>query len=60
MSRWRNLNSFYIVGLLAFLGTIVLRRWGHDNLDDFAEGTLLGMAVLFMLVGVYRARHKKS
>lgn len=56
----QRLISYSFAGLLAFLGAMLLRRRGQGNLYDFAKGTLSGLAILFMLVGVYRARRMKS
>src|SRR5262249_33201677 len=48
------LNLYYQAGLLAFLGGVALRRWGHGALHDFAERALLGAAIILILAGMLR------
>ncbi len=50
----RRLNLYYQTGLLAFLGGVALKRWGHGNLHDFAEGALLSAAIILMLAAMLR------
>ncbi len=40
------LNSCHRASLVAFVGALVLLRWGHGNLHDFTEGALLRVAIL--------------
>jgi len=51
----RRVNLYYFAGLLALAGAMVLLRWGHGNLHDFAEGGLLGIAIPLMLAAMRRA-----
>jgi hypothetical protein len=55
MAFRRRLNSYLHAGLVAFVGAMVLLRWGHGSLYGFAEGALLGMAIVLLLVGMRRA-----
>ena len=56
----RNANNLLLIGLAAFLLSVVTQRLGYGRVNDFASGLFTGVAIVCMLVGVYRTRQSAT
>jgi hypothetical protein len=50
-------NRTLLIGLIAFVLSVVVRRIGHNNAINFASGLVTGIAIVCLLAGVYSMRH---
>lgn len=55
------LNRLFPVGLLMLASGLILHNWMHGRYWDFAAGFLIGLSIIFVIVGfVGRSRGATS
>lgn len=64
--KTRKVNIHLMSGLICFVLAILQSKFGifslifKENIDEFLHGTITGLALVFMIVGLYNNNHEKT